>query len=178
MTIPLGLRLRAGSSCQPGPLGLKRPCDRHARSLFGVAPGGACRAGPVARPAVSFYLTVSPLPPAVSVARPARRRFHFCGAFRRIRAGSPVLLRPGVTRHRYFRESGLSSRRFPCPRPSSPPRKRRPRRVRGEGQARLAGKRVARSAMIPMSRASSGPSWRGRKRRRTVARSNSFAISG
>ncbi len=32
-----------------------------ARSLFGIAPGGACRAGAVASPAVGSYPTVSPL---------------------------------------------------------------------------------------------------------------------
>jgi len=31
-----------------------------ARFLFGIAPGGACLAGPVARPAVRSYRTVSP----------------------------------------------------------------------------------------------------------------------
>ena len=34
----------------------------HARPLFGIAPGGACRASPVASPAVGSYPTVSPLP--------------------------------------------------------------------------------------------------------------------
>ena len=33
-----------------------------ARSLFGIAPGGACRAGVVANPAVGSYPTVSPWP--------------------------------------------------------------------------------------------------------------------
>ncbi|SLN58862.1 hypothetical protein AQS8620_02604 [Aquimixticola soesokkakensis] len=69
MTIPLGTLLPVHSSCQPGPLGLKRPCERYvcthsprARSLFGVAPGGACRAASVASRAVGSYSTVSPLP--------------------------------------------------------------------------------------------------------------------
>ena len=49
-------------------LGLKRPCGGflsdpcHARPLFGIAPGGACRAVPVARSAVGSYPTVSPSP--------------------------------------------------------------------------------------------------------------------
>ena len=34
----------------------------HARPLFGLAPGGVYRAGPVARPAVGSYPTLSPLP--------------------------------------------------------------------------------------------------------------------
>ena len=55
---------------------LKRPTREHARAarcrprqcrrrpvpLFGLAPGGVCRAVPVARPAVRSYRTVSPLP--------------------------------------------------------------------------------------------------------------------
>jgi hypothetical protein len=48
-------------------------------SLFGLAPGGACLASPVAGTAVRSYRTLSSLP------RPSRnpiaRRFAFCGAF-------------------------------------------------------------------------------------------------
>ena len=95
MTIPLHLLLPTGSSCLPGSLGAKPPAASGARSLCGIAPGGACRAGPVARPAVRSYRTVSPLPPKggglFSVA---------------LSLGSP---RPGVTRHRCLVESGLSS---------------------------------------------------------------------
>ena len=50
-----------------GPRGgppLTREFPRGIALLFGLAPGGVCRAGPVARPAVSSYLAVSPLPPA------------------------------------------------------------------------------------------------------------------
>ena len=43
--------------------------------LFGLAPGGVCRAVPVAGSAVGSYPTVSPLPGT----RPGR--FHFCGTF-------------------------------------------------------------------------------------------------
>ena len=81
MTIHLALPLRTGSSCQPGfraeaalqgyPVDPDHAC---AKSLFGIAPGGACRAGPVARPAVGFYPTVSPLPCKAW-------RSVFCGAF-------------------------------------------------------------------------------------------------
>ncbi|AHM04410.1 hypothetical protein roselon_02059 [Roseibacterium elongatum DSM 19469] len=39
--------------------GVKRPVMR---SLFGIAPGGACRAAPVASGAVGSYPTVSPFP--------------------------------------------------------------------------------------------------------------------
>lgn len=93
MTIPLALRLLAGSSCQPGHLGAKLPCGdftSRATSLFGVAPGGACLASPVASPAVGSYPTVSPLPSLVrrtdayaSFARETGRSL-LCGAFPRV----------------------------------------------------------------------------------------------
>lgn len=38
------------------------PDQLRARILFGIAPGRACRAGPVASPPVGSYSTVSPLP--------------------------------------------------------------------------------------------------------------------
>jgi len=66
--IPLGRRLPGASSNLPGRLirtdpGFRRLRDkRPAPSLFGLAPGGVCRAGPVAGPAVRSYRTVSPLP--------------------------------------------------------------------------------------------------------------------
>src|ERR1043165_4683078 len=44
-------------------------------SLFGLAPGGACHAAPVARSAVRSYRTVSTLPDLWGL-----RRCHFCGA--------------------------------------------------------------------------------------------------
>jgi hypothetical protein len=55
--IPLVLALLQGSSSLPG-------CDAsHAITpLFGLAPDGVYRASPVASPAVSSYLAVSPLP--------------------------------------------------------------------------------------------------------------------
>ena len=46
-------------------------------SLFGIAPGGVCRAVPVARSAVGSYPTLSPLPLRPEPAR----RFAFCGTF-------------------------------------------------------------------------------------------------
>jgi hypothetical protein len=54
--------------------------------LFGIAPGGACRATPVARGAVGSYPTVSSLPVPWSLrANPwGDRRFHFCGALRQV----------------------------------------------------------------------------------------------
>ena len=69
-------------------------------SLFGLAPGGACHASPVTRPAVRSYRTLSPLPLK-------KRRFAFCGAFPRVPANGP---RAGVTRRLASVEPGLSSR--------------------------------------------------------------------
>ena len=99
MTIPLVPPLPAGSSCQPGSAGAQaalqgKPC---ARSLFGIAPGGACLAGSVARPAVGSYPTVSPLP---------RDRLRGGLISVALSLGSPP---PGVTRHRACMEPGLSS---------------------------------------------------------------------
>ena len=71
-------------------------------SLSDLAPGGACRAAPVAGGAVSSYLTVSPLPaqaPAVWFSVALSLKFE---------AGAPPS--PGVTRHRSSVEPGLSSR--------------------------------------------------------------------
>ncbi|AGT08055.1 hypothetical protein JCM7686_0946 [Paracoccus aminophilus JCM 7686] len=97
MTIHLGPPLLTGSSCQPGSFRRRPPCRLPcARSLFGIAPGGACLAGPVTRPAVGSYPTVSPLPIKMG------------GLFSvALSLGLPP---PGVTRHRAFMESGLSSR--------------------------------------------------------------------
>jgi len=65
VTIPLGAPLPASSSNQPGRQASKTGWQRSplaASSLFGLAPGGVCHAGPVARPAVRSYRTLSPLP--------------------------------------------------------------------------------------------------------------------
>ena len=78
------------------PTRVPEPKRVRAEPLFGVAPGGACRAGPVASPAVSSYLTVSPLP-----------RVRGCLISVALSLGLP---RPGITRHRRSVESGLSSK--------------------------------------------------------------------
>ncbi|ANY20918.1 hypothetical protein A6F68_02420 [Tsuneonella dongtanensis] len=92
--IHLGRALPRGSSSQPGSLGTKRPCFR-ARPLFGLAPGGVCRASPVTRTPVRSYRTLSALPlergGLLSVALSLR------------------LPAAGVTRHPCFVEPGLSS---------------------------------------------------------------------
>jgi len=68
--------------------------------LFGLAPGGVCRAARVAAGAVRSYRTVSPLPAAESLPGAG-------GLFSvALSLGSPP---PGVTRHRASMEPGLSS---------------------------------------------------------------------
>ena len=134
MTIPLGPPLLTGSSCQPGSAGAQaalRGCPR-ARSLFGIAPGGACRAGPVARPAVGFYPTVSPLPAAGTPKGPGRRRSLLCGAFPGV---APAGRYPAPCLHgaRTFLE------RTSRPRSSGHPRTRADKRAPGGGQARQGG---------------------------------------
>ena len=78
------------------PVVISKKRSTHLRFLFGIAPGGACHARPVTRPPVGSYPTLSPLP-ATSV-----------GGLLSV-ALSVGLPRPGVTRHHFFVESGLSS---------------------------------------------------------------------
>ena len=55
---------RGPLAANPNLLGTKHPRRQAStRFLFGIAPGGACRATPVASGAVSSYPTVSPSPP-------------------------------------------------------------------------------------------------------------------
>ncbi len=70
---------------------------RPSRSLFGLAPDGACRATLVAEDAMGSYPTVSPLP------RESRGRLFSVA----LSLGSP---RAGVTRRHFSLESGLSSK--------------------------------------------------------------------
>ena len=94
---------------------LKRPTRRRAQtgaapshsrtvlgaaSLFGLAPGGVCRAVLVTKAAVRSYRTVSPLP-----ARDGLRRFAFCCTFRGLtpprRYLAPGLPEPGLSSTAY-----------------------------------------------------------------------------
>ena len=78
----------AALAANPDLLGVKHPRRiRDTRSLFGIAPGGACRAVRVATSAVGSYPTVSPFPP--------RARVVYISV-----ALSLGLPPPGVTRHR------------------------------------------------------------------------------
>ncbi len=84
--------------------GRRRPRAHALSSLSDLAPGGACRAAPVAGGAVGSYPTVSPLPePAPAVC--SLWRFPWGSGF-----PPPP---PGVTRHRASVEPGLSSRSRP-----------------------------------------------------------------
>ena len=94
--IPLGRRLPGASSNLPGRQGLDRTpkylcafdAKTFAPSLFGLAPGGVCRAAGVAACAVRSYRTVSPLPrplplppPQAGEGRVEERRSVLCGTF-------------------------------------------------------------------------------------------------
>ena len=70
---------------------------RQRASLFGLAPGGVCRAVAVTSAAVRSYRTLSPLPALF----PARRRFAFCCTFRGLAPPrgylAPCPLEPGLS---------------------------------------------------------------------------------
>jgi hypothetical protein len=99
--IPLGRILPSASRNQPGWRGRKQPRGFPlAPSLFGLAPGGVCRAAPVASRAVGSYPTLSPLPrqnPKASA-----------GGLLSV-ALSLGLPPPAINRHRVSMEPGLSS---------------------------------------------------------------------
>ena len=80
--IPLDRPLLDGSRDLPGRPGPASPASAPrsfgASSLFGLAPGGACHAVPVARSAVGSYPTLSPFPAVAP--RSEGGRFAFCGA--------------------------------------------------------------------------------------------------
>ena len=102
MTIPLTTQLPAWLQLPTrtcwGRSGPALPVARRgARSLFGIAPGGACLARDVATSAVRSYRTVSPLPLWwYRLPDPSKRRSVFCGAIRRVtppgRYPAPFLL--------------------------------------------------------------------------------------
>ncbi len=77
------------------------PAEAGAPPLFGLAPGGVCRATAVAGGAVRSYRTLSPLPADLT-----RRAGGLLSVA--LSLGSPP---PGVTRHRVSVEPGLSSPR-------------------------------------------------------------------
>ena len=95
---------------------LRCPRGHPAPLLFGLAPGGVCRAAAVAGSAVRSYRTVSPLPSASAPTSGASgRRFVFCGTF------------PGVApAGRYPAPFRPWSPDFPPRRPFGPRRSGRP----------------------------------------------------
>ena len=146
MTIPLGPPLPAGSSCQPGPLGLKRPCRdipvgisrREAPIRHCSRWGLPCRSGCPSRGGL--------LPHRFTLDLRERRRSVLCGAFPRVAPAGryPAPLLHGV--RTFLDPEG--------PRPSGHPRKARLRCV---APARSTGERRARPAAIARSASSSGP---------------------
>ena len=97
--IPLGRALPRGSSdlTREDSAGPAAQRSRDAPPLFGLAPGGVCRAALVTESAVRSYRTVSPLP--YSVAR--ARRSLLCGTFLRVtstgRYPAPCPVEPGLS---------------------------------------------------------------------------------
>ena len=163
MTIHLTHPSPGRSSRQPGsPAG-----DADAGSLFGVAPGGACHAVPVARSAVGPYPTVSPLP--------ARMRA-VCSLWRCPSALAGRAL-PGTV--------SPWSPDFPRPRRAaviqpSAPDAARPARAPGQAApAPAQGQSSATRAASPASTASAGPaSASGRKRSRKALRRSASGAPG
>ena len=140
----------------------------HTRPLFGIAPGGACRAGSVTSPAVGFYPTVSPVP-CHARGEPLKRQGSLFSV-----ALSLGLPPPGVTRHPCFMESGLSSK-------ACTPAVIQPS-ARCGAYACVGGastpKRAARSAAMAASAAVTGPEAPGRKRQRNACNTKSTRAIG
>jgi len=106
--------------------------------LFGLAPGGVYHAAPVARSAVRSCRTLSTLP----VRRRAESFLWHCPSLPLSRK------RPGVTRHRYSMEPGLSSRKTSLPRGRPAlwlARYRRSSQIRHPGERRDLSEQVAAS---------------------------------
>ena len=120
MTIYLGRRSPVASSDLPGsrsgpgrpasPTGLPPPTPA---PLFGLAPGGVCRARAVARPAGELLPRRFTLTPTAEAAVAVSFLWHF---------PYPVARAVGVTHHRALAESGLSSRTKGNPRRRGLPR--------------------------------------------------------
>ena len=131
--IPLGRRLPGASSNLPGRPGLDTDPEVSSRlhakspapSLFGLAPGGVCRAAGVAVGAVRSYRTVSPLlrPLPFPSPKPEEGTLLFPPpVWGRVGWGSSGLFSvalslgsrpPDVIRHRLSMEPGLSSPALP-----------------------------------------------------------------
>lgn len=154
-----GPRVAAGLELPTRTAGVKRPV---ARSLFGIAPGGACRAAPVAGDAVGSYPTFSPLP---RIPGGTAAAVSFLWRFPSDRSARAL---PGTV------ASGSPdfprTSRSAATRPSAPSRG-----MRSDGRRQSGRGRPAASAQSAASRAPRAP---GRKRRRKAARRRSSATSG
>jgi len=165
MTIPLGPPLPTGSSCQPGPLGLKRPCRdipggisrREAPIRHCSRWGLPCRSGCPSRGGL--------LPHRFTLTRTCRAD---CSLWR-FPSGCPGRALPGTV--------ASWSPDFP--------RVRRPAAIRPSAQgspkgSRPGGQRASRASPAASARSSSssGPVAQGRNLRRSAARRRSSATSG
>lgn len=142
--------------------GRRRPWTEALSSLSDLAPGGACRAAPVAGGAVGSYPTISPLP-GIRIGEP--RRSVFCGAFPEVR-GCPLPRRalPGTVPP-WSPDFPHAPPESDGARPSGHPRLA-PRLWRAPGQARGdAGQRAAsRSSNAVPASDGGNPALTGRKR--------------
>ncbi len=152
-TIPLEPMSPSASRGQPGgrggnPLPLKPEPGRQP-SLFGLAPGGVCRAAAIAGGAVGSYPTVSPLPEA----RMRRGRSVLCGTFPGL-ASAGRWPAPSSRGARTFLQRGIA----PAPAVARPPGTDALLRPRGApGQASM---RASSPAMRARVSASATPSTR------------------
>ena len=108
------------------------PDQLRARILFGIAPGGACHAGPVASPPVGSYSTVSPLP----------MRTWAVSFLWRFPSGCPARALPGTI--------ALWSPDFPREKPRGHPTTRAwsaPTWMKGLGQLKFIGQRCCNRAI-------------------------------
>jgi len=153
---PVSLRTHAGGgshssrrgiapcaqATNPGLSGRNTPTfpKESARPLCGLAPGGVCHAGAVARAPVRSYRTLSPLPVRSKTPSAVCSLWHF--------PLLPSAWKPaGVTRHPCFVEPGLSSihqyRGCPAPRHACA-RKHRCYRVNPRSRSSSSWNRIAR----------------------------------
>ena len=103
--IPLVRRLPGASCNLPERLARTDPAPAPTSFLFGLAPGGVCRAVSVAGNAVRSYRTVSPLPRPKRYAAAAVCSLWHCPWGLAPKGSTP----PDVIRHRSSMEPGLSS---------------------------------------------------------------------
>jgi hypothetical protein len=101
-----------------GPCGPHAAAVRRPAPLFGLAPSGVCPATAVASRAVRSYRTFSPLPPPEGTSPTGRRRYVFCGTFRRLASPRRYLalwsVEPGLSSPAEARAIAWSTRYSTC----------------------------------------------------------------